>query len=536
MTRAAGRAPATGHGRAPMPIHLRVRDQARLTPSGAALITEDGPVLSYAELMRQVDLLAARLSWSAAPGTRVALLMRKRPAAVIAMLATLSAGLTYVPLAADWPAARQRLVLADAAPGLILTDPDLAGAATDLGGPGGWVLGALGEPLAGAGRGGPVGDLPVPVTADDLAFILYTSGSTGTPKGVMISHRNAAFFTGWASREFPLGPGDRVAVHAPLHFDLPVYDVYVGLGHGAALCLVPERCALFPEATFRFLRDTGVTALYAVPSALNALVTRSGLARDGLPGLRQVLYAGEEYHPAPLSRLAGALPGATIANLYGPVETNVVTRLVIEPGHLALPRIPLGNPGPGTQVALLAEAGTVSGTGPAEGEILVAGPGVTPGYLNQPALTEAATLRAGPGRYYRTGDYARRDEAGLLHFLGRRDGLVKTRGFRVELGEVEAAIAALPGVREVAALARPDPAVTTRLHALVIPAGPDVTAAGLTGRCRRLLPGYMVPEIHLLPALPRTNTGKIARAELGGWLDRESGSARTERAGDAGVV
>src|SRR5207302_310685 len=218
-----------------------------------------------------------------------------------------------------------------------------------------------------------------------------------------------------------LRPDDQVAVHAPLHFDLPVYDLYVGLAAGATLHLVPERVAFFPQALLRFLTERKVSHLYAVPSALTALVNRSTLTDHGAPARRP--------------------------------------------------------------------------------------------------LTARSRIELGGRRFYRTGDIARRDEDGVLHLLGRRDGLVKTRGYRVELGEVEAIVGTHPDVAEVAVLAEPDPELTNRLHAVVVPTQEHDDDSELVDRlvrhCRDRLPGYMVPSrIHVLASLPKTSTGKIARAEL----------------------
>src|SRR5205085_118971 len=187
--------------------------------------------------------------------------------------------------------------------------------------------------------------------------------STGVPKGVVITHRNASAFVGWAAGAYPLGPGDQVAVHSPLHFDLAVYDVYVGLAAGATLHLVPERVAFFPQALHRFLGERRVSHLYAVPSALTALVTRSTLASEGAPALRRILYAGEEFRAEPLAALMRAVPGATVANLYGPIETNVITSHTLDgpPGDGA--RVPIGRPVSGAHVVLLRDDASVSETG-----------------------------------------------------------------------------------------------------------------------------------------------------------------------------
>lgn len=498
-----------------MLVHEAVLQAAARWPGAVALRGGDGRPVTYGQLVRRVDGLAAQLRRRAGTGRRVAILARKTPDAVIGMLAALHAGLSYVPIDAAAPTQRRRFIVEDAACPLVLADPTVASAA-ELGVP---VL-----DLAAASTSGAVFTRPGPVVGpDDEAYVLYTSGSTGTPKGVVITHRNAAAFVGWAASAFPLHPGDQVAVHAPLHFDLPVYDVYVGLAGGATLHLLPEHAALFPQACQRFLAERAITSLYAVPSALTALLTRSTLGADGLPALRQLLYAGEEFRPQPLRALMAALGASTVANLYGPIETNVITSHTLHGPPPTESRIPLGRPVDGVSVVLRAEDGQLSLDGPGEGEIVAAGDCVTPGYLNRPDLTAAATTQLstvdGPRRGYRTGDFARRDGDGLLHLLGRRDGLVKTRGYRVELGEVEAVIGDCPGVAEIVVLAEPHAELTHRLHAAVV-AAPGQREDGvlpqrLTAHCRDRLPAYMVPaSVHVLPELPRTSTGKVARADL----------------------
>lgn len=478
---------------------------ARRVPDATALVDAGGAATTYGELDTAVHRLAAFLTREAGAGTRVGVLTTRAPGTVVAMLAALRAGCSYVPLDPAAPAERQRFVVADAGCRLVL------GTATaDLGV-------AVHDPATVRASSTP--DLPV-AGQDDEAYVLYTSGSTGRPKGVVITHRNAAAFVGWAARAFPLRPGDQVAVHAPLHFDLPVYDVYVGLGAGATLHLPAERTVLFPQALHRFLADRAISHLYAVPSALVALLTRSTLAADGLPALRRLLYAGEEFRAQPLAALMRAVPHAEFANLYGPIETNVVTSHVVTAPPAPEARVPIGRPVDGVLLGLLDADGAVSFDGPGEGELVVAGDCVTPGYLDRPELTARAAARLstpdGERRFHRTGDIARRDADGLLHLLGRRDGLVKTRGYRVEIGEVETVIGTHPAVAEVVVVAVPDPALTNRLHALVVPApGAAPTVAELVAHCRERLAHYMLPaNLRVVADLPRTSTGKVARAAL----------------------
>jgi L-proline---[L-prolyl-carrier protein] ligase len=535
-----------------MSVLTAVEVQARNRPDLVAFDGAHGTVC-YGDLALAVDALASALREQVPAGSRIGLLSPKSPAAVAGMLAVLGAGCAYVPIDAAWPAPRRRFVVQDAACRLVL----VAGQARDADGLGVPTL-ALPDLRGNAsGRGEP----PVPPDTqpaatdtemadtemawhragrDEEAYVLYTSGSTGTPKGVVITHGNASAFVRWAARAYPLAVGDRVAVHAPLHFDLPVYDIYVGLAGGATLYLVPEPVALFPQAVLRFLVEHAITHLYAVPSALTALVSRTTLADVGLPTLRQLLYAGEEFRPTALAALLAAAPEATATNLYGPIETNVITSFPVPRDALgALDRVPLGRPVDGAVVALLdggrgdgggedsggsegGDNGTASERRAIEGEILVAGDCVTPGYLGRPDLTAAAflnvTTESGRHRFYRTGDFARRTADGLLHLLGRRDGLVKSRGFRVELGEVESVIGAHPDVADVAVVAVPDPEITHRIHAVVVPrAGVDADAlpTKILRYCRADQPAYLVPgTVHVRAELPYTSTGKVSRTAL----------------------
>jgi amino acid adenylation domain-containing protein len=510
-------------------LHHLLRRSAARTPHATAVIDGGGPV-TYAELDRRANQLARLLlSRGVRSGDRVGLHLPRTADALVGVYGVLAAGAAYVPLPPGVPMPRLRTIATDAGIRVVVAaHEDTDRLRTDLGGPGSPVA----EVVAPQAAAELPGDAPeIAVEPDHLAYVLYTSGSTGNPKGVMLSHRNALAFVDWAAREFEVTEADRLANHAPLHFDLSVFDVFAAAWAGAIVVPVPTATAAFPRVLAEFVRDRRITVWYSVPSALNLLVSRGGLGADGLPDLRLALFAGEVY-PVPLLRRAmEMLPGTRFCNLYGPTETNVCTyHHVPRPLPRDCTALPIGVPLPGVELCAETDDGRPAGIGET-GELCVRGATVMRGYLGDAERT-AQALRPAPDRpgvpAYHTGDLVTQDTEGHWHFLGRRDSQIKTRGYRVELGEVERALATHPAVLECAAVAVPDEEFGHLIAAFVVLRDDhdDVEATRLTAHCRTILPGYMVPwQLRTVADLPRTSTDKIdyrrLKADMADMADPE---------------
>jgi amino acid adenylation domain-containing protein len=355
----------------------------------------------------------------------------------------------------------------------------------------------------------------VSTTSSDVAYILYTSGSTGDPKGVILSHSNGLAFVDWAATEYEVGPADRLSSHAPLHFDLSIFDLFAAASGAAAVVLVPAQLSIFPVRLASFIADEEISIWYSVPSVLSQLVLRGNLIERKFPKLRAVLFAGEVFPTKYLFQLMELLPHARFTNLYGPTETNVCTWYDVPPPAGERPEaIPIGEPITGVEVFAIAEDGRLAA--PAEvGELCVRGATVMQGYWGDPEKTEKAFLNdPGRGRAYRTGDLVKRDEEGNYWFLGRRDAQIKSRGYRIELGEIEAVLNSHPGVMECALVAIPDELISNRIKAYVV-LGEDTTVREVINFCSDRLPHYMVPEgFEERTELPKTSTGKVDRRTL----------------------
>jgi amino acid adenylation domain-containing protein len=464
----------------------------------------------------------------------------------VALYGVLKAGACYVPLDPKSPAARLATIMADSGITVVLADQATARQAAAMvervprlrtvivTGPH-WGREASDGPEPAATSPGPElvpwdAVLAEPAAAHaadvavdtDLAYILYTSGSTGTPKGVMISHRASLTFVEWAAASTGLADQDRVCSPAPLHFDLSVFDIFASCLAAACMIVVPEKMSIFPARLAQWLERERISVWYSVPSVLTMLATYGNLRGSDLSGLRAVIFAGEVFPAKHLTRLMAELPGPRYLNWYGPTETNVCTWYEVPPSSAELTApVPIGRACANTDTfAVTAEGGRVCKPGE-EGELYVRGSGLMHGYWGdqektgrvlvtspfQAAYTEPA---------YRTGDLVTLDDEGNWVFLGRRDGMVKTRGYRVELGEVESALYAHPAIREAVVVPVPDEMLGNRLRAVICADDPGgLTREEVLDHCRRRLPAYMVPDVvEFCEVLPRTSTGKVDRARL----------------------
>ena len=356
-----------------------------------------------------------------------------------------------------------------------------------------------------------------PMGAEDPLFILYTSGSTGKPKGVMLTQENATSFVDWCSDTFAPVPADVFSSHAPFHFDLSILDIYTPLKHGATLVIIPEDVGKEPQKLAALIHEAKITMWYSTPSILSLLVQYGKLESYDLSAIRVVNFAGEVFPIVHLKSLHAILPKPRYFNLYGPTETNVCT-------FYELPRtIPAGRtePFPIGGVCAHLEAVVVDEEGRdvkrgERGELCIRGASVTPGYWNLPEQTANAYLTAGPHaaaggeRWYRTGDIVTETADGDYVYAGRRDRMVKKRGYRVELGEIESCLYRHPDVREAAVVALPDETLGMKVRAhLATRGGGRISLIQLKAFCAQHLPIYMVPDVFTFhDELPKTTTEK----------------------------
>jgi len=507
-------APAAGPGGAET-LDALFTAQAARTPGATALVCGER-TLGYAELDARAERLARRLrARGVGPEARVALCCRRSPELVVGVLAVLRAGGACVPLDPAYPAGRLAFILRDAGARLLLADAATAGA-----------CGAFaGETLLLDGMPEDGGDVegvrPGAVHPRSAAYVVYTSGSTGTPKGVVVEHAAAAAHLAAFARVLRISPADRVLHSAAAGFDVFFEQLFLPLAAGAAVVL-REGEPWSPAAWAARAAGLGVTVANLPPAYWGEVAAAGG----ALPGLRLMLVGADAMPSAAVRGWREAVDTpARLLNAYGPTEA-VVTATAYEvgagyPDAHAGPVVPIGGALPGRGAYVLDPFGAPAAPG-VPGELCLGGALLARGYAGRPGLTaerfvpDPFSPRPG-GRMYRTGDRVRRRDDGVLEFLGRLDAQVKVRGYRIEPGEVEAALAAHPAVREAAVVARDDGAGGRRLVAYVTAApGSGAPSAGeLRTHLRARLPEHLVPSAFVaLDALPLTPHGKLDRRAL----------------------
>src|SRR6266567_8825349 len=481
-----------------MTLIKRIDHWAVVSPEAIAHVS-DGRTLTYGELRRRSNALAAHLGErfgdDRAP---IAALGHREPEMLIAFLGAVKSGRPYVPLDTALPQQRIDKILATSGAALTLTPEDTA------------QFSASNAPTP-ANR----------VGRDDPFYILFTSGSTGEPKGVIITLACLEHFLAWmiAEQRFT-EPGETFLNQAPFSFDLSVMDLYCSLVTGGTLFSISRDLVANPKMLYRAIANSGVTTWVSTPSFAQMCLVEEKFGEAMLPRVRRFLFCGETLPPQTAAQLLNRFPKAEVWNMYGPTEATVATTSIrIDAGILErYSPLPVGRAMPGSQILIVNGKRELL---PANqrGEIIIAGPNVSPGYLARPELTADAFFQYHGQRAYRTGDLGRfRDN--LLFFEGRMDEQIKLSGYRIELGDVEANLRALAVVRDALVIPVIKDGTAQSLAAFVVLAArDDASHFNLSHRLRNQLserlPAYMLPRKFIfLNAFPITANGKIDRASL----------------------
>lgn len=485
-------------------LHELFEAQADRTPEGTALVLG-----TEAWTYRQLDDRADRIAWrllekGVGPEHIVALHTRRSPAAFAGMLGVLKAGAAYLPLDPALPAARIEHMLEDSGAAVRLADHTTAAPVSHLDtlvldDAETWTRPSGGRPGVAVDPGG-------------LAYLIYTSGSTGRPKAVMVPHRAIVNHTVWAVSDLWQGRRLKFLHRMSLSFDASNLEIYAPLTSGGTVVLTPSRTGIDLDELRKLIIDERIEVIGVTPPVLREALAARALAGTGL---RWLMCGGEALDPAQVAECRAQVPGILVANFYGPTETCVNSTCYHASAHREPGPLPIGSPIRGTSAHVVDQALNPVPPG-VPGELLIGGAGVTRGYLGRPGLTAERFIPdpfGSPGaRLYRTGDLVRRRATGDLEFLGRLDRQVKLRGFRIEPGEIEAALTGLDGVTAAAVTAVPDPTGGTRLIGYVTPAADP---RGLRDALSARLPDYMVPSVIVgLDKLPLTSSGKLDRAAL----------------------
>jgi amino acid adenylation domain-containing protein len=516
-------------------LHHLLEESSRKHPDRNAVVSKDKSI-TYADLEIKSNQLALTLSQQGIKkGDRVGIMLSKSIESIIALFGIMKAGAIYVPLDPLAPVNRVNHIISHCGIVWLITSHEhlrkiwsdqqvvlpfkktiLTGQPSNDG-----TCNKDIDCLAWEAIEANPSDHYFSVELSDTcpAYILHTSGSTGTPKGVVISHLNALAFVNMAVDFFNIHEDDRIANHAPLHFDLSVFDIFGAIKAGATIVIVPESLSTFPAKLAEYIDQERISIWNSVSSVLTMLADRGRLDRFGFDTMRLVHFSGDIMPVKYLRILKNHMKSAAFYNIYGQTEANSSLFYPVRetPNNEAW-KIPIGQAFPNFEVFALNEVNEMINFPGEEGELYVSSSTVALGYWNDEKMTLEKFVvdprhNSWAARVYKTGDLVRIDDHGNYIFVGRKDHMIKSRGYRIELAEIEIVLNNHPNVSQAVVITVPEELIGNRIIAYIsLKEGVNVSAEEIAAYCHTLLPRYMVPEeILIIDKLSRTTTGKADR-------------------------
>ena len=506
--------------------------------SDNAAVREQGGTLSY----RELDVLSGRIAACLAeggvkPGDRVGICMGRSSDAVTAIFGALKCGAAYVPIEPTFPPERKAFIVKDCGiQALVAEWKKISPAEDTLKAMPGLKFVIAADTTGAKSRAKNIRVIPrdeivlkrplkkrPPAKGGSLACILYTSGSTGRPKGVMMTHQALHTAVTRESRFFGLKDKDRVSCTVPLYFSMSPFEIFATIGSGATLSIAPAGSFAFPSSLAGWIEEERITVWHSVPLAITQLVLYGNLKARDLSSVRLVYLGGDTVPAKYLRKMMKLMPRAEFYNTYGSAETQGIAYYRANDLDEAALTVPAGRKWDDVELILADSSGKkIAVKKGASGELYVKSPSLMKGYWNRSGLTEKVLMkdpfgpkgRAG-SKVYRTSDMAKIDSGGNLVVLGRADDAINRDGYKIGLGEIEAALLDCPYVKEAAVVAA-DRAGTRTIRAVVTPGdGSNIREEDIMRSLRERLPRYMVPDaVEVKKTLPKTLTGKTDRTRV----------------------
>lgn len=508
--------------------HTIINSATRLPKKVA--FTDGQKTLTFQELKNRMDQVANLLqTLDVKKGDRVGVYLNRGLETAIAIYGIMRAGGIYVPLDSNSPAKLTRFLIKDCSIKILITNPSQTRNVKI-------VLSEKHDLETTIGLREDVGISNISwkevetqstdfkphfdILEEDPAYIIYTSGSTGNPKGIVHSHYSGLSYARLTADLYGINENDIIGNHAPVFFDISLLGYFTAPLVGASTLIIPDAYTVLPASLSQIIEKEKLTIWYSVPLALIQLSQKGMLEDRDMSSLRWVLYAGEPFPPKYLRQLMLQWPHAQYSNIYGPAETNQCTYYNILNPPESEGAIPIGKVWGNTEMFIVDENDEEIAPGEV-GELLIRSATMMKGYWQQPELTKRSMFERTNSQgfvetFYRTGDLVRQDKKDLLYFLGRKDHQIKTRGYRVELGAVEAVLVAHTMVSEAAVFSVKKEDETLAISAAVIlNKESNIDEKGLIDFLKKDLPFYAIPEqVFILEKFPRTGSGKVNRTEI----------------------